>query len=97
MEKAANMAEEITDEIEDQEEIIDPPEIDSKYRMIILAAQRSKQLQRGALSRTDMDVRKHKTTRVAMRELEERRVNFKYTDAEDGKGVAKTKVTKNSR
>ena len=33
------------------EEIIDPPEIDSKYRMIILAAQRSKQLQRGAISR----------------------------------------------
>jgi len=89
MEKAAYMAEDITDDIEEQEEIIDPPEVDSKYRMIILAAQRSKQLQRGALSRTDMDVRKHKTTRVAMRELEERRVNFKYTDAEEGKGVPK--------
>ena len=45
------MAEEIEDnvEIEEEEEIIDPPEIDSKYRMIILAAQRSKQLQRGAI------------------------------------------------
>lgn len=62
------------------DEIIDPPEIDSKYRMIILAAQRSKQLQRGALSRTDIDVRKSKPTRVAMRELEERRVNFTFTD-----------------
>lgn len=82
MEKAAFMAEEITDEIEEQEEIIDPPEIDSKYRMIILAAQRSKQLQRGALSRTDIDQRKHKPTRVAMRELEERRVNFSFTDAD---------------
>jgi len=33
---------------EQAEEIIDPPDIDSKYRMIILAAQRSKQIQRGA-------------------------------------------------
>ena len=70
-----------TDEIEDQaEEIIDPPDIDSKYRMIILAAQRSKQLQRGALSRTDIDTRRHKATRVAMRELKERKVNFSFTD-----------------
>jgi DNA-directed RNA polymerase subunit K/omega len=53
--------------------------------MILLAAQRSKQLQRGALSRTDIDMRKHKPTRVAMRELEERRVNFKYTNAEGGR------------
>jgi DNA-directed RNA polymerase omega subunit len=84
MEIAAFMAEDITDEIEDQDEIIDPPEVDSKYRMILLAAQRSKQLQRGALSRTDIDLRKHKPTRVAMRELEERRVNFSFTDV-DGK------------
>ena len=70
-----------TDEIEDQaEEIIDPPDIDSKYRMIILAAQRSKQLQRGALSRTDIDTRRNKATRVAMRELKERKVNFSFTD-----------------
>ena len=79
------MAEEITDELEEQEELIDPPEIDSKYRLILLAAQRSKQLQRGALSRTDIDMRKHKPTRVAMRELEEKRVNFKYTDADGGR------------
>ena len=41
----------------EQEEIIDPPDIDSKYRMIILAAQRSKQLQRGANPRVGMDPR----------------------------------------
>ena len=76
------MAEEITDETEEQE-IVDPPDIDSKYRMIILAAQRSKQLQRGAISRTDIDLRKHKPTRVAMRELEERRVNFAFTDNDE--------------
>ena len=62
------------------EEIIDPPDIDSKYRMIILAAQRSKQLQRGALSRVDIDTRKSKPTRVAMKEIENRKVNFEILD-----------------
>jgi DNA-directed RNA polymerase omega subunit len=62
------------------EEIINPPEIDSKYRMIILAAQRSKQLQRGAISRTDIDIRKSKPTRVAMKELLEKRVNFEILE-----------------
>ncbi len=72
---------EINDEVEQEEvELIDPPEIDSKYRMIILAAQRSKQLQRGANSRTDIDVRKSKPTRVAMKELAEKRVNFAILD-----------------
>lgn len=69
--------EEATDEAS---EIVDPPVIDSKYRMIILAAQRSKQLQRGANSRTDIDIRKNKATRVAMREIGERKVNFTFTD-----------------
>ena len=62
------------------QEIIDPPTIDSKYRMIILAAQRSKQLQRGALSRVDIDTRKSKPTRVAMKEIQNRRVNFKILE-----------------
>jgi len=64
------------------EEVIDPPPIDSKYRMIILAAQRSKQLQRGAISRTDIDIRKSKPTRVAMKEFKEKRVNFEILDGE---------------
>jgi DNA-directed RNA polymerase omega subunit len=78
------------DDQDNSNEIIDPPEIDSKYRMIILAAQRSKQLQRGALSRTDIDIRKSKPTRVAMRELEERRVNFTFTDQNENGDEAKT-------
>jgi DNA-directed RNA polymerase subunit omega len=69
---------------EEQDEIIDPPDIDSKYRMIILAAQRSKQLQRGALPRVDMDPKKRKPTRIAMKEFQERKVNFKILDG-DGK------------
>jgi DNA-directed RNA polymerase omega subunit len=68
------------EEAEEVEEIIDPPEIDSKYRMIILAAQRSKQLQRGALSRVDLDIRKTKPTRIAMKEFEEKKVNFEILD-----------------
>jgi len=55
------------------------PEIDSKYRKIILAAQRSKQLQRGANPRVDMDPRKSKSTRIAMRELDEGKVDFEIT------------------
>jgi DNA-directed RNA polymerase subunit omega len=51
-------------------------EIDSKYRKIILAAQRSKQLQRGAMPRIDMDLKHHKPTRVAMKELETGFVQF---------------------
>ena len=74
---AAAEAEEIDNEVE---EIIDPPDIDSKYRMIILAAQRSKQLQRGALSRVDIDTRKSKPTRVAMKEIENKKVNFEILD-----------------
>ena len=51
-------------------------DIDSKYRMIILAAQRSKQLQQGATARVDTDTRKHKPTRIALRELENGKVPF---------------------
>lgn len=73
---------EIDEQIDEatQEETIDPPVIDSKYRMIILAAQRSKQLQRGAIPRVDADIRKTKPTRIAMREFENRKVNFTFTD-----------------
>src|SRR4026207_1558711 len=80
---AAEETETEIEEIDSDAEVINPPDIDSKYRMIILAAQRSKQLQRGAISRVDIDTRKHKPTRVAMRELEERRVNFAFTDNDE--------------
>ena len=64
---------------EDTEEIIEElpaPEIDSKYRLIILAAKRSKQLQRGARPRIDIDTLKHKNTRIALEEVIRGRVNF---------------------
>lgn len=68
-------------EPEFDESLYDSPEIDSKYRRIILAAQRSKQLQRGALSRTDIDVRTNKPTRVALRELAEGLVKYRIIEA----------------
>jgi len=55
------------------------PEIDSKYRLIILAAKRSKQLQRGARPRIDIDALKHKNTRIALEEVMQGRVNFSKT------------------
>ena len=59
------------------------PEIDSKYRLIILAAKRSKQLQRGARPRIDIDELKHKNTRIALEEVMQGRVNFSKTDEEE--------------
>ena len=56
------------------------PVIDSKYRMIIVAAQRSKQLQRGARPRVEMDTQRHKPTRVALEEVQRGKVDFTYTD-----------------
>lgn len=81
---AKKKEEEIVEEVAETVQNWNPPEVDSKYRMIILAAQRSKQLQRGAISRTDIDIRKSKATRVAMREINERKVNFEFTDAAEG-------------
>ncbi|MFN0279553.1 MAG: DNA-directed RNA polymerase subunit omega [Pyrinomonadaceae bacterium] len=78
--KKAHEPELTAEDTEEVAEIIDPPEIDSKYRMIILAAQRSKQLQRGALARVDMDIRKTKPTRIAMKEFKDRKVNFEILE-----------------
>ena len=56
------------------------PTMDSKYRMIIVAAQRSKQIQRGARPRVEMDPQRHKPTRIAMEEVQRGKVNFKIID-----------------
>ena len=66
-----------TPEVEQENEQV---EMDSKYRLIIVAAKRSKQLQRGARPRVDMDVQKHKATRVALEEVMRGKVNFTIVD-----------------
>ena len=67
------MADQELDELVDQ---APPPEIDSKYRLIILAAKRSKQLQRGARPRIEIDPLKHKFTRIALEEVIQGTVPF---------------------
>ena len=59
-----------------------PPEMDSKYRLIIVAAKRSKQLQRGARPRIEIDPQKHKPTRVALEEVVRGKVDFTINDEE---------------
>lgn len=61
---------------EETREAREIPEIDSKYRMILLAAQRSKQLQRGANPRVSADQKKTKPTRIAMEEIKQKKVHF---------------------
>jgi DNA-directed RNA polymerase omega subunit len=73
-----------TEETEEIADAAQAPEIDSKYRLIILAAKRSKQLQRGARPRIDIDTLKHKNTRIALEEVMRGRVNFSLTDADGG-------------
>ena len=55
-------------------------QVDSKYRLIILAAKRSKQLQRGAQPRIEIDPQKHKPTRIALEEVMRGRVHFSIKD-----------------
>jgi DNA-directed RNA polymerase omega subunit len=67
------------EENENTEETVETkeiPEIDSKYRMILLAAQRSKQLQRGANPRINADAKKTKPTRIAMEEIKQKKIHF---------------------
>lgn len=72
-------ATEETTNIEEQQER-EQPELDSKYRLIIVAAKRSKQLQRGARPRVDADPQKHKPTRIALEEVARGKVPFTFTD-----------------
>ena len=61
---------------------VQPQEIDSKYRLIIVAAQRSKQLQRGARARVELDPARHKPTRVALEEVLRGHVTFETIEKE---------------
>lgn len=65
-----------TELVENEMEAAGAREVDSKYRLIILAAKRSKQLQRGATPRIDIDPQKHKPTRIALEEVIRGRVHF---------------------
>jgi DNA-directed RNA polymerase omega subunit len=74
----------VHDEVDEATEPAQSPEIDSKYRLIILAAQRSKQLQRGARPRIEIDPTKHKPTRIALEEIIQGTVPFHVRADGDG-------------
>ena len=69
-----------TDMMESEVDGTGGPAVDSKYRLIILAAKRSKQLQRGAQPRIEIDPQKHKPTRIALEEVMRGRVHFEIRD-----------------
>lgn len=74
----AKQAEKMAEAVEPAED--GTPQLDSKYRLIIVAAQRSKQLQRGARPRVEgMDTQRHKPTRVALEEVQQGKVKFNLT------------------
>lgn len=60
----------------------DWPGIDSRYRLIVIAAQRSKQLLRGSPPRIEVDTRRRKNTSIALEEVKRGLVPFTVT-AED--------------
>lgn len=78
----AKAADAVTAEEDENGQESEIPEIDSKYRMIIVAAQRSKQLQRGARPRIELDSQRHKPTRIALEEVQRGVVPFKILERE---------------
>ena len=75
----AKPADALTTEEQDNQEQ-ESPSLDSKYRLILVAAQRSKQLQRGARPRVEMDSQRHKPTRIALEEVQRGKVSFSLID-----------------
>ena len=69
-----------TEEQNEQEQ--KSPALDSKYRLILVAAQRSKQLQKGARPRVEMDAQRHKPTRIALEEVQRGMINFSIIEKE---------------
>lgn len=55
------------------------PGIDSRYRLIIVAALRSKQLQRGSHPRIEVDQQRRKNTSIALEEAKRGLVPFTIT------------------
>jgi DNA-directed RNA polymerase subunit omega len=77
----AKPADALTTEEQDNQEQ-ESPSLDSKYRLILVAAQRSKQLQRGARPRVEMDSQRHKPTRIALEEVARGKVHFTLVEKE---------------
>ena len=70
-----------TDEQNEQEQQEGTP-LDSKYRLILIAAQRSKQLQKGARPRVEIDAQRQKPTRIALEEVMRGKITFSILEKE---------------
>lgn len=64
--------------MENEDDFQQPPQIDSKYHKILIAAKRSKQIQKGAMPRIKM-TNSVKPTRVALEEVERGLIGFEIT------------------
>ncbi len=60
------------------------PGIDSDFRLVIVAAQRTKQLLHGAAARIAPDPRRRKNTSVALEEIKQGLVQFSTQGPEEG-------------
>lgn len=59
------------------------PGIDSRYRLIVVAALRSKQLLRGASPRITADPLKRRNTSIALEEVKQGLVPFRLTETDE--------------
>lgn len=59
------------------------PGIDSRYRLIVVAALRSKQLVRGASPRIEADAKRNRNTSIALEEVKRGLVPFTTTEQKD--------------
>lgn len=59
------------------------PGIDSVFRLIIVAAQRAKQIRRGSAPRIAVELKNHRYTYIALEEVKQGKVPFWTTDADN--------------
>lgn len=64
------------------------PGIDSRYRLIVVAALRAKQLQRGATPRIESDPRRYRNTYISLEEVKRGLVPF-TNDSRTGDDIVK--------
>ena len=74
------------------------PGIDSRFRLVVVAAQRSKQLQRGSRPRIVADPNRRRNTSIALEEVKLGLVPFinNTEDAPDGSGDAHAEAASSS-
>lgn len=59
------------------------PEVDSVYRLIVVAALRNKQLTRGATPRIEADPSRRRNTTIALEEVKRGLVRFTLTEVQE--------------